>query len=412
MGLRGAQSPLKRLLTKARTNITPRKLIAGGAVLAVALLTNAYAQNRLTLNNKAYADGQHLVSVFVDGNKRVMATSAGTVGGALEQLKVDTGKGDVIEPAPTTAIDQPIFNINIYRAMPATIFDDGKKVQVLTGYQSPRQIVAAAGLTSYPEDIVTLDRVDNFVLGGTVGRQVTIRRAKPVQVVIAGQVYNFRTQKNTVGELFAEKGLQVNSGDVVNLSIDAPLSAGQRIVVNRLSQSIVQQKESIPASVSYEYDANQPLGYSTVKQAGKDGTKIVSFLVSLTNGSETGRSKLDENVIESPSPRVIVKGSKVVVVNSSDAVGVGQRLATARGWDGEEWLALYQLWNRESKWNPAAQNGGSGACGIPQAYPCSKLGGAFPGNVEGQITWGLNYIAGRYGTPAKAWAYWLSHGSY
>lgn len=380
--------------------------------MAVALLTNAYAQNRLTLNNKAYADGQHLVSVFVDGNKRVMATSAGTVGGALEQLKVETGKGDVIEPAPTTAIDQPIFNVNIYRAMPATIFDDGKKVQVLTGYQSPRQIVAAAGLASYPEDIVTLTRVDNFGLGGTVGRQVTIQRAKPVQVVLAGQVYNFRTQKSTVGELLAEKGLKISSGDEVNLNLDTLLSAGQRIVVNRLSQNIAQEKESIPADISYEYDANQPLGYSAVKQPGKDGTKIVSYLVNLTNGVETGRSKLDEKVIDAPSARIIVKGSKVVVVNSSDAVAVGQRLAAAHGWDGEEWLALYQLWNRESKWNPAAQNGGSGACGIPQAYPCSKLGSAFPSNVEGQVAWGLNYIAGRYGTPTKAWAYWLAHGSY
>lgn len=381
-------------------------------MFAVALLTNAYAQNQLTLNNKAYADGQHLVSVFVDGNKRVMATSAGTVGGALEQLKVQTDKGDVIEPAPATVIDQPIFNVNIYRALPATIFDDGKKVQVLTGYRSARQIVAAAGLASYPEDVISLDRVDDFGSGGTIGRQVTIKRAKPVQVVIAGQVYNFRTQKNTVGELFSEKGLQVTASDVLSSTLDSPISAGERIVVNRLSQTIVQSKETIAMPVTYEYDANQPLGYSAVRQAGKDGIKMASYVVDLKDGAETGRKLLEERVIEPAVARVIVKGSKVVIVSSSDAVSTGQRMAAAKGWDGEQWLALYQLWNRESKWNPSARNGGSGACGIPQAYPCSKLGSAFPGNVEGQIAWGLNYIEGRYGTPVKAWAYFLAHNSY
>jgi len=305
-----------------------------------------------------------------------------------------------------------MYNVNIYRALPATIFDDGKKVQVLTGYQSPRQIVAAAGLTSYPEDIVTMDRVDDFGLGGTVGRQITIRRAKPVQVVIAGQVYNFRTQKSTVGELFAEKGLVVGEGDVFSANLDSPLSVGQRIVVNRLSQTIAQEKQPIAMTVTYEYDGNQPLGYTAVKQAGKDGMKMVSYIVDLKDGVETGRKLLEEKILEPAVSRVIVKGSKVVVVSSSDAVATGQRMAAAKGWDGEQWLALYQLWNRESKWNPAARNGGSGACGIPQAYPCSKLGSAFPGNVEAQIAWGLNYIEGRYGTPAKAWAYFLAHNSY
>ncbi len=331
MGLKGARSPLQRLLTRAKAYITPRKLMAGGAVLALALLTNAYAQNKLTLNSKAYADGQHLVSVYVDGNKRVVATSASTVGAALEQIKVDLGKGDVVEPVLTTVVDQPMFNVNIYRAMPATIFDDGKRVQVLTGYQSPRQIVTAAGLTTYPEDLVQMDRVDDFALGDTVGRQITITRAKPVQVILAGQVYNFRTQKATVGELFTEKGLQVSASDVVNTGLSEPLSSGQRIVVNRLSQSIAQSKEPIPAGVSYEYDANQPVGYTAVKQAGKDGTKIVSYLVNLTNGAETSRSRLDEKVLEPAVARVIVKGSKTDAIGDNATLLYKLRMCEAGG---------------------------------------------------------------------------------
>lgn len=328
--------------------------MTGGAVFALAFLTNAYAQNKLTLNNKAYADGQHLVSVYVDGSKRVVATSASTVGSALSNINVEVGKGDVVEPAPETAINQPIFNVNIYRALPATIFDDGKKVQVLTGYQSPRQIITAAGLTSYPEDVVTMDRVDDFSLGGTVGRQISIKRAKPVQVVLAGQVYNFRTQKNTVGELFAERGMQVSPGDIMSSTLDSPLSAGERIVVNRLSQTVAQSRESIEAGLSYEYDPSQPVGYTSIKQEGKPGVKIVSYLISLKDGSETGRSVLEEKVLEPAVVRIVVKGSKRVEAAAGQVPDLIIKWADYYGVDQTRLLRVAYC---ESKYNPRASNG-------------------------------------------------------
>ena len=97
----------------------------------------------------------------------------------------------------------------------------------------------------------------------------------------------------------------------------------------------------------------------------------------------------------------------------------GRLLAASHGWVGEQWTALDQLWTRESQWENTAQNPSSGAYGIAQALPPSKypragrppsLGGfADPGT---QIRWGLNYIAGRYGTPVKAWQHELAYGWY
>lgn len=318
------------------------------------MAVNAYAQDTFSLQNKAYADGQHLVSVYVDGNKRVVATPANSVGAALNELGVDLGEGDVVEPAVETKIDQPIFNVNVYRALPATIYDDGKKVQVLTGYQSPRQIIIAAGLTSYPEDIVSMNRVNDFSQGGTVGREVTIVRAKPVQVVIAGEVYNFRTQQETVGALFAEKGLQVSAEDVMSAQLDSQLSAGQRIVVNRLSQTIAQSRQTIEAGVRYEYDANQPVGYTAIKESGKAGVKLVSYLVNLKDGNETGRSLLEEKILEPAVPKVIVKGSKVDPVGDNAVLlyklrmcetGGDYRKNTGNGYYGA-YQFLPSTWNK------------------------------------------------------------------
>lgn len=85
------------------------------------------------------------------------------------------------------------------------------------------------------------------------------------------------------------------------------------------------------------------------------------------------------------------------------------------GWDSSELEPLIYLWNRESGWNPNSHNKRSGAHGIPQALPGSKMaseGSDYYTNPEPQIRWGLKYIAGRYGSPSSAWAHWQSRGWY
>lgn len=71
--------------------------------------------------------------------------------------------------------------------------------------------------------------------------------------------------------------------------------------------------------------------------------------------------------------------------------------------------ALVSLWNHESGWNYKAYNASSGACGIPQALPCSKGGANFRNDPYKQVEWGLNYIRSRYGNPTNALKFWNSH---
>ena len=77
-----------------------------------------------------------------------------------------------------------------------------------------------------------------------------------------------------------------------------------------------------------------------------------------------------------------------------------------RGWSLKDYNNLVKLWKKESGWNAKARNKYSGACGIPQAYPCSKMkkyGKDYKTNCKTQIKWGLHYIKKRYKTPTKAW---------
>ncbi|WP_243074034.1 lytic transglycosylase domain-containing protein [Microbacterium sp. SS28] len=87
----------------------------------------------------------------------------------------------------------------------------------------------------------------------------------------------------------------------------------------------------------------------------------------------------------------------------------------SRGWGDDQFGCLVALWNKESGWNYQAYNRGSGAFGIPQALPGSKMSSAgadWQSNAATQVMWGLGYIQGRYGTPCGAWGHSQSTGWY
>lgn len=85
------------------------------------------------------------------------------------------------------------------------------------------------------------------------------------------------------------------------------------------------------------------------------------------------------------------------------------------GWSEYDFQCLVNLWNRESGWNPNSHNSSSGAHGIPQALPASKMaseGSDYYTNGYTQIRWGLKYIQSRYGSPSNAWNHFQSNNWY
>ncbi|MEU6999540.1 lytic transglycosylase domain-containing protein [Nonomuraea sp. NPDC046570] len=99
----------------------------------------------------------------------------------------------------------------------------------------------------------------------------------------------------------------------------------------------------------------------------------------------------------------------------------GSNKATAKGmlsgfgFGDDQWGCLEKLWHKESGWNERAMNRYSGAYGIPQSLPGSKMasaGGDWQTNAATQIKWGLGYIKGRYGSPCGAWGHSQAKGWY
>lgn len=122
-------------------------------------------------------------------------------------------------------------------------------------------------------------------------------------------------------------------------------------------------------------------------------------------------------------PFTVSEIKPVVVASAAPAAGmpdpgtaqaIAYAMLQARGMGDDQYSCLVALWNRESHWNVYAYNP-SGAYGIPQALPGDKMASAgadWATNPATQITWGLGYIEGRYGTPCGAWAKSESSGWY
>ena len=139
------------------------------------------------------------------------------------------------------------------------------------------------------------------------------------------------------------------------------------------------------------------------------------------------RSRIRISPIEKPNKKRFVtsqpKRSKKKVSRSSEREvsptgrnqRIGKELAAARGWDGQQWNCLRDLWIKESGWSTRSSNSSGTAWGIPQALPGSKMakfGSDWRTNPATQIKWGLHYIDNRYGNPCSAWNHWQNHNWY
>jgi membrane protein involved in colicin uptake len=104
-----------------------------------------------------------------------------------------------------------------------------------------------------------------------------------------------------------------------------------------------------------------------------------------------------------------------IAPNTGSNRRIGREMAAKRGWTGDQWTCLNNLWTKESGWSSRATNASGSAGGIPQALPASKMASAgddWRTNPATQIKWGLRYISGRYGNPCGAWRHFQNRNWY
>lgn len=359
---------------------------------------------------------QRMVTIHDRGVEQTIITRAETVAGALNQAGIALDEADLVEPAASEKLVANNYSINVYRARPVVVSDGQKRVRVMTAEQSPRRIAAAAGTTMYDEDEAKIERVDNVLADGGAGLKLSIDRATPFTFILYGKRLEARTQATTVGDMLKEKDVVLGPQDGSSVAASTGIVAGMTIEVWRNGVQTVTQEEEIAMPIEQVKDQDRPVGFREVKTAGKPGKKQVTYEINMQNGKEVSRKVIQEVKSLEPVKQVETVGAKLPTpTNPSEAAALGHQMMLAFGFGEEQWPCLYDLWMHESGWKTTAGNPSSGAYGIPQSLPASKMavyGADYLTNASVQITWGLNYIKGRYGNPCAAHDHWRAKNWY
>ena len=262
----------------------------------------------LYFQSRAEAQDKRVVSIYVDGETKRLATDAQTVGEALERADVTLGDNDLAEPSPEVPITQDAFNINVYRARPVTVIDGQDRYRVMTAFQSPPLIAQAAGLEVFPEDNFDFERVTDFVTDQTIGLKLIIDRATPVVLNIYGTRLDMRTHALTVGEFFEEQEISFDKDDAIKPKVDTKIRENLVVKVSRVGTQIVAEEKAIPFAQETIRDTSKNVGFRDVKTAGKNGAKLVTYEVTYHDGKEVSRKALNEVVKSQPVTEVVVIG--------------------------------------------------------------------------------------------------------
>ncbi|MGM7424273.1 ubiquitin-like domain-containing protein [Cellulosimicrobium sp. CpK407] len=358
----------------------------------------------------AFASLQKSVTLDVDGELYDVSAYGRTVAEVLDYQDVTVGAEDLVEPGLTDSAHDG-GTIVVRTSHDVTIEIDGQVQTISTTARTVGELLTYLGLRA--EGAVTeVSRTQ------ALGRDpIRVSTLKTVHVAVDGAVMPITTAEPTVRGVLATAGIVLAEGDSTSAPLDAAAVDGMLVLVSRAAASATTVTEVLPFTTEEVEDPNLPKGHRVVVQSGRVGEATTTYAVQTLGGAEVSRTVLTRTVTTEPRNEIIKVGTMdvSVSVDPGSARAIGRSLAAQRGWGDDEFTCLDKLWTKESNWRVDADNPSSSAYGIPQALPGSKMSSAgadWRTNPATQITWGLGYIEGRYGTPCAAWSHSVAKGWY
>ena len=333
-------------------------ILAIVAIVGVfAVLINVYSNRTFATEESENAvfdgDGAKHVTFYDNGERLTVKTDAQTVGEALSRAGYAINTGDIVEPGLDAPINADNFFVNIYRARPVILKDGLTEKYLMTASYDSKDIAKQAGLTVYDGDEINMVPNTNFLETGVAS------------------VYEMKR----------------NGGRTITEEIEIPFA-----------------EETVK-------DVGLDVGKSEVRQLGEVGTKRVYYNVLYVDNQEVSREMTSEEVVKEPVKRIVAVGAKPAMRPNSEVCAGWAREA---GVSEADLAAAIDLIYHESGCRVNATNASSGAYGIPQALPGSKMASAgadWETNPVTQIRWMAGYVK-RYGGWQGAIQFWYAHGWY
>lgn len=353
----------------------------------------------------AWVSAGKSVDIRIDGQDRKVHTTASNVKGVLAGAHVPVGEHDIVAPD----LDSPVkagTQIVIDRGHLLHLSVDGVVRDVWVNADSVDEALSQLGYTD--QDLVSVSRSKRLDAGVTA---VSISSPKHVVFKIAGKVVEVTSAGPSVYQAISDGGITLAPDDRISVPGGSTIRNGEIITIQHVRYGSSVQQVTVPYSTVQQKDPNSYVGTDSVITPGKDGLKQVTYQLVYIDGKLTGKVPTKTIVLSPVVNQLNSVGTKQVPVGTAIPAGAAQQIAagmvSARGWGSDQFSCLVSLWNKESGWRTDAANA-SGAYGIPQALPGDKMSSAgadWQTSAQTQITWGLQYISGVYGTPCAAWAH-------
>ena len=418
----------KKIIAPVVAGVTAMALV-GGVAYGTAMVTND-------------------VALTIDGKTTAVETRERTVADVLAAQDVKLGEHDVVLPAADTKItDDMDITVMVARLLEVNV--DGESREVWTTGKTVQEALAFLDLDAADSKL----SASRSAAIGREGLSVDIITAKDVKLVSAGEE-EAKRYAGTVGELLAEEGIKPDSDDIVEPAAGTLLEDGMTVKFVSVEVKSSTKDKAIPFAKKTVESDKMAKGTTKVTTKGVEGTKRETWKTVLHDGAEKSSTLEKEEVIKKPvteittigtyvepEPEPVVEKPKPSEKASSKASASASSSKTAEakttkkaeskqtetkkaepartstrsggkydwmraaGIPESQWQYVDYIVSRESGWNPRARNRSSGACGLVQALPCSKLGANWADPVHA-LRWQYSYVKSRYGGYAGAYSFW------
>ncbi|MFJ6568247.1 transglycosylase SLT domain-containing protein [Streptomyces sp. NPDC091292] len=230
------------------------------------------------------------------------------------------------------------------------------------------------------------------------------------RISVRGFAVASATAVTTVGAVVG-----VASGNPQQPSNDFEATAGEATLLANIPAG--QQAQVQTASLTQQADAQAIAADTAAKKSAEETArkKAAEDAVAKQKAAEKAEKEAKERAeAEKVASRSATRDASSFAPQSSYSIAQIQAMARSMV-PADQFQCFSNIVNHESTWNYRAVNPSSGAYGLFQALPASKMSSAgsdWQTNPATQIKWGLSYMDGRYGSPCGAWSFWQANNWY
>ena len=306
-------------------------------------------------------------------------------------------------------------------------------------------LLGAAGLVSrsfyHADDVKPISTITSFSATDSAASRSATRGAINsadknttfVTVKINGDsrvVLGEKANMTTVKDVLETGDITLDPDDAVSPSLKSKVTEATVVTINRTDADVETNDTEIAFNEVRKETSSLPRGQEKVETEGQKGIMETTSLVKRAGDKVASSNVFASWVKKAPVDKVILVGTgstESPSTSSSSSADLGTTVPAGEvqswahqylldnGYSEADFTAANYIINHESGWSPTATNPTSGAYGLGQAYPGSKMasfGADWQTNYKTQFKWFISYCEQRYGGIVAAYNYWIAHNNY